>query len=79
MLHIITYLIVGILVSIVFGIVIVRVLQKKRMEEARVRGIKSALKEQEQFELLRKLEGKLNTPYFGEQDLSTSKRREIKR
>lgn len=76
----ITYGIIGIVVVIVVSVLIIRRRQKKRMEEARIRGIKRALREKKQYETLRKLEGKQQeTQIISEEERHLNSRREIKR
>lgn len=53
----ITYGIIGILIAIFISVMIIRRNQQRRMDEARMRGIKQALREQKQYDTLRKLEG----------------------
>lgn len=79
-LDLITYGIIGIVAIIVISVLIIRRRQKNRMVEARMRGIKDALREQKQYETLRKLEGKQQeTQIITEEDRHLNSRREIKR
>lgn len=79
-LNLITYGIIGIVSVIVISILIIRRRQKNRMAEARMRGIKDALREQKQYETLRKLEGKQQeTQIITEEDRHLNSRREIRR
>lgn len=72
--------IVVIIVLIIVSIVVIRTKQKKRMNEARVRGIRTALEEKRQYELLRKFEGTEDeyVKQTEEQDY-TRKRRDFRR
>lgn len=79
-LDLITYGIIGIVAVIVISVLIIRRRQKKRMAEARIRGIKAALREQKQYETLRKLEGKGQEAHIiTEEDRHLNSRREIRR
>lgn len=76
----ITYGIIGILIVIFISVVIIRRKQQRRMDEARMRGIKQALKEQKQYDTLRKLEGRDVDIRSDVEDYTTKRgRREIKR
>ena len=79
-LDLITYGLIGIVAVIVISVLIIRRRQKNRMVEARMRGIKDALREKKQYETLRKLEGKQQeTQIITEEDRHLNSRREIKR
>lgn len=79
-LDLITYGLIGIVAVIVISVLIIRRRQKNRMVEARMRGIKDALREKKQYETLRKLEGKQQeTQIITEEDRHLNSRREIRR
>lgn len=76
----ITYGIIGILIAIFISVMLIRRKQQRRMDEARMRGIKQALREQKQYDTLRKLEGSEVDIHTEVNEYTTKRgRREIRR
>lgn len=76
-LKVITLIFLGLVAVITISIVVIRRKQNRRLAEARMRGIKQALREQEQYDTLRGLEGR--DDYNQQETRRINRRREIKR